>query len=96
MKYLTIVNQELADGTNASVMHAHDTRADAESEYFTELASGIISPTLKSDFAMVVSTDGSILRMDKVKGRAPEEHEEASDAETPSKDAADKSEAPTA
>lgn len=38
MKYLTIINQELADGTDANVMHAHDTREQAESEYFTELA----------------------------------------------------------
>ena len=73
MKYLTIVNQELADGTNASVMYAHDTRAEAESEYFSELASGIVSPTLKSVFVMVVSTDGSILRMETVKGLAPSE-----------------------
>lgn len=70
MKYLTIINQELADGTDASAMHSHDTKAEAESEYFTELASGIVSPTLKSVFAMVVSTDGSILRMDSVKGLA--------------------------
>lgn len=73
MKYLTIVNQELADGTDASAMHSHDTKAEAESEYFTEIASGIVSPTLKSVFAMVVSTDGSILRMDTVKGLAPSE-----------------------
>lgn len=72
MKYLTIVNQELADGTDASAMHSHDTKEEAESEYFSELASGSISPTLKSVFAMVVSTDGSILRMDNVKGRAQE------------------------
>lgn len=73
MKYLTIINQELADGTDASAMHSHDTKAEAESEYFSELASGSISPTLKSVFAMVVSTDGSILRMDTVKGLAPSE-----------------------
>lgn len=72
MKYLTIINQELADGTDASAMHSHGTKAEAESEYFTELASGIVSPTLKSDFAMVVGTDGSILRMDTVKGLAQE------------------------
>jgi hypothetical protein len=71
MKYLTIINQELADGTDASVMHSHDTKAEAESEYFTELASGVVSASLKSDFVMVVSTDGSILRMDTVKGLAP-------------------------
>lgn len=73
MKYLTIVNQELADGTDASAMHSHDTKAEAQSEYFSELASGSTSPTLKSVFAMVVSTDGSILRMDMVKGLAPSE-----------------------
>lgn len=72
MKYLTIINQELADGTDASAMHSHDTKAEAESEYFTELASGVVSASLKSDFAMVVSTDGSIIRMDTVKGRAQE------------------------
>lgn len=70
MKYLTIINQELADGTDASAMHSHDTKAEAESEYFTELASGVVSPTLKSVFVMVVSTDGCILRVDTVKGRA--------------------------
>ena len=70
MKYLTIINQELANGTDASVMHAHDTKEQAESEYFTELASGVVSATLKSDFAMVVSTDGSILRMETVSGAA--------------------------
>lgn len=72
MKYLTIINQELADGTDASAMHSHDTKAEAESEYFTELASGVVSASLKNDFAMVVSTDGRILRMDTVKGRAQE------------------------
>lgn len=72
MKYLTIINQELADGTDASAMHSHDTKAEAESEYFSELASGIVSPTLKSVFVMVVNTDGSILRMDTVKGLAQE------------------------
>lgn len=84
MKYLAIINQELADGTNASVMHAHDTRAEAESEYFSELASGIVSPTLKSVFAMVVSTDGSILRMDTVNGIATSKTTETS-AETSGK-----------
>lgn len=72
MKYLTIINQELADGTDASAMHSHGTRAEAESEYFSELASGIVSPTAKSAFVMVVSTDGSILRMDYVEGLAQE------------------------
>lgn len=70
MKYLTIINQQLADGTDASAMHSHDTRAEAESEYFSELASGIVSPTLKSVFAVVVSTDGSILRIETVGGLA--------------------------
>lgn len=76
MKYLTIINQELADGTDASAMHSHDTKAEAESEYFSELASGVIAPTLKSVFAMVVSTDGSILRTDTVDGLAPSETKE--------------------
>lgn len=31
MKYLTIINQQLADGTDASAMHSHDTKAEAES-----------------------------------------------------------------
>lgn len=73
MKYLTIINQELSNGTDANVMHAHDTREQAESEYFTELASGVVSTALKSVFAMVVSTDGSILRMETVDGLAPSE-----------------------
>lgn len=73
MKYLTIINQELSNGTDASVMHAHDTREQAESEYFTELASGVVSTALKKDFAMVVSTDGSLLRMETVDGLAPSE-----------------------
>lgn len=77
MKYLTIINQDLSDGTDASAMHSHDTKADAESEYFSELASGVVSHTLKSVFAMVVSTDGSIIRMDTVKGCAPVETTEA-------------------
>jgi hypothetical protein len=78
MKYLTIINQELTDGTDASVMHAHDTREEAESEYFSELASGILSPTLKSVFAMVVSTDGNVLRIETVDGLAPAETTPAS------------------
>lgn len=73
MKYLTIINQELADGKDASAMHSHDTREAAESEYFTELASGVVSTAVKKDFAMVVSTDGSILRMETVDGLAPSE-----------------------
>lgn len=84
MKYLTIINQQLADGTDASAMHSHDTKAEAESEYFSELASGSISPTLKSVFAMVVSTDGSILRMETVKGLATSKTTETS-AETSGK-----------
>lgn len=52
MRYLTIINQGPAD---ASAMHPHDT--EAESEYFSELASGSISPTPKSVFAMAVGTD---------------------------------------
>lgn len=78
MKYLTIISQELTDGTNASVMHAHDTRGEAESEYFSELASGVVSPTLKSVFAMVVSTDGNVLRIETVDGLAPAETAPAS------------------
>ena len=84
MKYLTIINQELADGTDASAMHSHDTKAEAESEYFSELASGSVSPTLKSVFAMVVSTDGSIFRMDMVNGLATSKTTETS-AETSGK-----------
>lgn len=77
MKYLAIVNQELADGTDASAMHSHDTKAEAESEYFSELASGVMSAKLKSVFAMVVTTDGGILRIDTVKGCAPADTTEA-------------------
>lgn len=83
MKYLTIINQQLADGTDASAMHSHDTRAEAESEYFSELASGIVSPALRSVFAMVVSNEGSILRMETAKGRAETPDNPA--AETPGK-----------
>lgn len=72
MKYLTIINQQLAGGTDASAMHSHDTKAEAESEFFNELGSGVVSQTIKSVFAMVVSTDGSILRMDTVNGLAQE------------------------
>lgn len=82
MKYLTIINQELADGTDASAMHSHDTRDEAESEYFTELASGVVSTALKKDFAMVVSTDGSILRMETVDGLAPAEGPAAETTQT--------------
>ena len=84
MKYLTIINQELADGSDACAMHSHDTKAEAESEYFSELASGSISPTLKSVFTMVVSTGGSIIRMDTVKGLAASKTTETS-AETSGK-----------
>ena len=90
MKYLTIVNQELEDGTDASAMHSHDTRAEAESEYFSELASGVISAKLKSVFAMVVSTDGSIMRMDTVNGRAPAETTEAAPATETTQETSDK------
>ena len=82
MKYLTIINQELTDGTDASVMHAHDTRGEAESEYFSELASGVLSPTLKSVFAMVASTDGNVLRIETVDGLAPAKEPAAGTTQT--------------
>lgn len=71
MKYLTIINQELADGTDASAMHSHDTRAEAMAEFHSELAAGVVSTALRRDFAMVVDTDGNVIRLESVDGLAP-------------------------
>lgn len=71
MKYLTVINQELADGTDASAMHAHDTRAEAMAEFHSELAAGVVSTALRRDFAMVVDTEGNVIRMESVDGLAP-------------------------
>lgn len=71
MRYLTVINQESADGTDASAMHAHDTKAEAMAEFHSELASGSVSTALRRDFAMVVDTEGNVIRMESVDGLAP-------------------------
>lgn len=71
MKYLTVINQESADGTDASAMHAHDTRAEAMAEFHSELAAGVVSTALRRDFVMVVDTEGNVIRMESVDGLAP-------------------------
>lgn len=71
MKYLTVINQESADGTDASAMHSHDTKAEAMAEFHSELAAGVVSTTLRRDFAMVVDTEGNVIRMESVDGLAP-------------------------
>ena len=75
MKYLTVINQELADGTDASSMHAHDTKAEAMAEFHSELAAGVVSTALRRDFAMVVDTDGNVIRIESVDGLAPRNDE---------------------
>ena len=73
MKYLTIVNQEMADGTDASAMHSYDTKAEAMAEFHSELAAGVVSTALRRDFAMVVTTLGDIIRVESVDGLASKE-----------------------
>lgn len=71
MRYLTVINQEAADGTDASGIHAHDTKAEAMAEFHSELAAGVVSTALRRDFAMVVDTEGNVIRMESVDGLAP-------------------------
>ena len=71
MRYLTVINQEAADGTDASAIHAHDTKAEAMAEFHSELAAGVVSTALRRDFAMVVDTEGNVIRMESVDGLAP-------------------------
>ena len=71
MKYLTVINQELADGTDASSMHAHDTKAEAMAEFHSELAAGVVSTAMRRGFAMVVDTDGNVIRIESADGLAP-------------------------
>ena len=80
MKYLTIINQELADGTDASAMHAHDTKAEAMAEFHSELAAGVVSTALRRDFAMVVDTDGNVIRIESAEGLAPKEEKATEEA----------------
>lgn len=71
MRYLTVINQEAADGTDASAIHTHDTKAEAMAEFHSELAAGVVSTALRRDFAMVVDTEGNVIRMESVDGLAP-------------------------
>lgn len=74
MRYLTVINQELADGSETSAMHAHETKAEAMAEFYSELAAGVISTALRRDFAMVVDTYGNIISMESSPGLAPNDN----------------------
>lgn len=71
MKYLTVESQSLADGTDASAMRAHETKSEALSDFYGVLSSGSVSDKVRSAFAAVVCTDGSLVRMETVDGAAP-------------------------
>ena len=64
MKYMTVVAQTAPDGSIATSMSAHDTEAEAVSAYYSELAAGIISPSLLADTVFVLDSGGHVLATD--------------------------------
>ena len=64
MKYMIVVAQTMPDGSIATSMSTHDSEAQAVSAYYSELAAGIISPSLVADAVFVLDSDGHVLATD--------------------------------
>lgn len=70
MKYMVIIAQTAADGTVTPVMTAYDDEQQALSAYYMELAHGAISETLTHDMAALMATDGTLMNVCEVEGKA--------------------------
>lgn len=84
MKYMTVVAQTMPDGSIATSMSTHNTEAEAVSAYYSELAAGIISPSLVADAVFVLDSSGTVLATDCKPGAyvppAPEPEPHASES----------------
>lgn len=70
MKYMVIIAQTAADGTVTPVMTAYDDEQQALSAYYMELANGAISETLTHDMAALMTTNGTLMNVCEVDGKA--------------------------
>lgn len=87
MKYMCVVAQTMPDGSIATSMSTHGTEAEAVSAYYSELAAGIISPSLVADAVFVLDSAGHVLATDCKPGAyvppAPEPEPAASESAEP-------------
>ena len=60
MKYIVIELQTNSQGAVANIVTAHDSRAQAESKYYTVLASAAISDVPKHA-AVILDSDGGFI-----------------------------------
>lgn len=70
MKYLVIISQEHADGSDNPVMTAYDDYNKAVSAFHMELAYGAVSDKLASDMAMLADTTGHVYEVTVIQGAA--------------------------
>lgn len=70
MKYLVIISQAHADGTDVPAMTAYDDYNKAVSAFHMELAYSAISDAVASDMAMLADTTGRVYEVTVVQGAA--------------------------
>lgn len=70
MKYLVIISQAHADGTDVPAMTAYDDYNKAVSAFHMELAYSAISDAVASDMAMLADTTGRVYETAVVQGLA--------------------------
>ena len=68
MKYLVIVAQETTDGQIASTITTYNDKNKALSTYYSELASALVSKSVKADTVAVITTEGSVLNITHIGG----------------------------
>ncbi len=83
MKYLVIISQAHADGTDVPAMTAYDDYNKAVSAFHMELAYSAISDAVASDMAMLADTTGHVYETCVVQGLAlPVEEDGAAETGT--------------
>lgn len=70
MKYLVIISQEHADGSDNPVMTAYDDYNKAVSAFHMELAHSAISDVVAGDMAMLADTTGHVYEVTVIQGAA--------------------------
>lgn len=80
MKYLVIISQAHADGTDVPAMTAYDDYNKAVSAFHMELAYSAISDAVASDMAMLADTTGHVYETCVVQGLAKPVETTSSDA----------------
>ena len=73
MQYIVVTIQTAADDTVISVAHNYSTFAEAQSAYFSELSSAVISKALLKDVCMIVDSKGNTYGNTTVNGLASNE-----------------------